>query len=162
MLKAVGFFCMAVCSGSFAIAQQAVSADKGGGNKTGSAVSLTTEKTNYTSSIGNSGAVTEGVNKAYEINVVNRLDPGYAITLECEVNPTPAADFLILKINREEIENMKYQLIDMNGKVIEEAFIGGVETSISLRSYKPKKYQLKVFDNSEEIKLFNIIKTKQP
>ena len=97
----------------------------------------------------------------FEIHVVTQLDPGKAITLECEAYPNPATDFLILKIHREQIENMKYQLIDLNGKVLEEAFIGDAETIISLKHYKPTNYFLKVMDNSTEVMIFKITKTNQ-
>jgi hypothetical protein len=101
----------------------------------------------------------EGVQQPYEIHVVTKLDPATAITLECEAFPNPATDYLILKIHREQIENMKYQLFDLNGKILEEAFIGDAETIISLKHYKPTQYFLKVLDNSTEIMTFKITKT---
>jgi hypothetical protein len=162
MLKVFGCLCIAVCSEAFTYAQQAISAAGGNGNGTGGTVGFTSGQTNYTSMNSSKGTVTEGVQQPFIIHVVTQLDPGKAITLECEAYPNPATDFLILKIHRDLLENMKYQLIDLNGKVLEEAFIGDAETTISLKHYNPTNYFLKVMDNSTEVMIFKITKTNQP
>ena len=162
MIRIFGCLCIAVSTGAFSYAQQAISAAGGNGTGAGGTGSFTTGQANYTSMVSNSGTVTEGVQQPFSIHVVTQLDPGKAITLDCEAYPNPATDFLILKIRRNQIENMKYQLIDLNGRVLEEAFIGDAETIISLKSYKPNNYFLKVLDNSAEIILFKITKTNQP
>ncbi len=162
MIRIFGCLCIAVSTGALSYAQQAISAAGGNGTGAGGTGSFTSGLVNYTSMVSNSGTVTEGVQQPFIIHVVTRLDPGKAITLEIEAYPNPATDFLILKIHRNQIENMKYQLIDLNGKVIEEAFIGDAETTISLRSYKPGNYFLKVLHNSAEVTIFKITKTNQP
>ncbi len=159
MIKLFGCLCMAFCSGAFSYAQQAISSAGGSGTGSGGTFSFTSGQTSYTSVVSNSGAIYEGVLQPYEIHVVTQLDPGMSITLECEAYPNPAADYLILKIHSGQIENMKYQLIDLNGKVLEEAFIGNAETSISLIQYKPNIYFLKVIDKSTEVMIFKITKT---
>ncbi len=128
----------------------------------GGTVSFVSGQTSYSSIVSSSGTVYEGVLQPFEIHVVTQLDPGKSITLECEAYPNPATDFLILKIHNDQIENMKYQLIDLNGKVLEEAFIGDAETNISLKHYKPTTYLLKVLDKSTEVMIFKITKTNQP
>lgn len=162
MLKIIGFLAMAVFSGAFSYAQQSLSAAGGNGTGSGGSVSFTSGQTNYTSLISNSGTVMEGVQLPFEIHVVTKLDPATEITLECEAYPNPATDYLILKIHREQFENIKYQLIDLNGKVLEESFIGDAETIISLKHYKPTNYFLKVMDNSTEVMTFKITKTDRP
>jgi len=135
MIKIFSSLCLAVWSGVFSYAQQAISSSHGNGIGAGAKVSFT---------------------------VVTQLDPARAITLECEAYPNPVTDFLILKVHRDQIENMKYQLIDLNGKVLEEAFIGDAETDISLEHYKPTNCFLKVIDNSIEVMTFKITKLNQP
>jgi hypothetical protein len=162
MIKIFGCLCIAVCSGAFSYAQQAISTAGGNGTGSGGTVSFTSGQTSYSSMGSNSGIVYEGVLQPFEIQVVTRLDPGKSITLECEAFPNPATDYLVLKIHSEQIENMKYQLIDLNGKVLEEAFIGDAETTISLKQYKPTNYFLKVIDKSTEVMIFKITKTNQP
>jgi hypothetical protein len=159
MLKLMGIMAIAVFSGASSFGQQAVSAAGGNGTGSGGTVSFTSGQTSYKSLASNSGTVVEGVQLPFEIHIVTKLDPATEITLECEAYPNPATDYLILKIHREQIENMKYQLIDLNGKVLEEAFIGDVETIISLKHYKPTNYFLKVLDNSTEVMTFKITKT---
>jgi hypothetical protein len=162
VIKKLGCLLIAVYFGAFSYSQQAVSSAGGNGAGSVGTVSFTSGQVSYSSMINNSGSVSEGVHQPFEIHVVTQLDPLKSITLECEAYPNPATDFLILKIHRDQIENMKYQLVDLNGKVLEEAFIGDVETSISLRQYKPTNYFLKVIDNSAEVMIFKITRTNQP
>jgi len=159
MLKFIGCIGIAISSAAFSNAQQTVSATGGNGTGSGGTVSYTSGQTSYKSLMNNSGTVTEGIQQPFEIQIVTKLNVPREITLECEAYPNPATDFLILKIFRDRIENLKYQLIDLNGKVLEEAFIGDVETTISLKHYKPTNYFLKVMDNSTEVMTFKITKT---
>jgi hypothetical protein len=161
MLKIIGCMGIAILSGAFSYAQQAMSTGGGNGAGSGGTVSFTSGQTNYSSLINSSGTVTEGIQQPFEIHAVTKPDPAREITLEWEDYPSPATDFLILKIHRDQVENMKYQLIDLTGKVLEEAFIGDPETTISLRHYKPPSYFLKVMDNSTEVMTFKITKTDQ-
>jgi hypothetical protein len=162
MVKIFVCLCIAACSGTFSYAQQAISSSGGNGIGSGGTVSFASGQSSYTSIVSNSGTVNEGVLQPFEIHIVTRLDADKSITLECEAYPNPATDFLILKIHKDQIENMKYQLIDLNGKVLEEAFIGNEETTISLKHYKPTTYLLKVLDKSTEVMIFKITKTNQP
>jgi hypothetical protein len=150
---------IAISGVTFSYAQQALSATGGNGTGSGGAISYTSGITNYTSLNSSSGKVAEGIQLPFEIQVVTNVDPARDITLECEAYPNPATDFLILKIHRDPIENMKYQLIDLKGKVLEEAYIGDTETIISLKHYKPMNYLLVVTDNSTEVMTFKITKT---
>jgi hypothetical protein len=159
MLKLMCILAFAVFSGTSSFGQQAVSTAGGNGTGSGGTVSFTSGQTSYKSLASNSGTVSEGVQLPFEIHVVTKLDPATEITLECEAFPNPASDYLILKIHRDQIENMKYQLIDLNGRLLEEAFIGDAETFISLKHYKPTNYFLKVLDNSTEVMTFKITKT---
>ncbi len=161
MLKILVCLALAVLGSAFSYAQQAVSAAGGNAKGSGGNVSFTSGQTSYTSLASNSGTVAEGVQMPFEIHIVTNLDPAREITLECEAYPNPASDYLILKIHREQIENMRYQLIDLNGKVLEEAFIGDAETIITLKHHKPTNYFLKILDNSAEVMTFKITKTSQ-
>jgi hypothetical protein len=162
MIKMFGCLFLIFCSGAFSSAQQAISSAGGSGTGSGGTVSFTSGQTSYSSIVSSSGSVNEGVLQPFEIQVVTQVDPGKAITLECDAYPNPATDFLILKIHSDQIDNMKYQLIDLNGKILEEAFIGDPETTISLKHYKPTTYLLKVLDKSTEVMIFKITKTNQP
>ena len=159
MLKIMGCIAIAVLSGAFCSAQQAVSSAGGNATGSGGTVSFTSGQTSYTALISGSGSVVEGVQQPFEIQVVTQLAPASEITLACEAYPNPTTDFLILKIHRDQIDNMSYRLIDLNGKLLEEAFIGDTETTISLKHYKSANYLLKVLDNSKEVMTFKITKT---
>jgi hypothetical protein len=161
MSRILGCLAIAVLSGAVSSAQQAVTAAGGDGAGSGGTVSYASGQTNYSSLNNSSGKVIEGVHQPFEIQVVTKLDPASEISLECEAFPNPAGDYLILKINREQIENMKYQLIDLKERILEEAFIGDSEITISMKHYRPTGYFLKVLDNSKEVMIFKITKTNQ-
>jgi hypothetical protein len=162
MLKVIACLCLGACIGAHSFAQQAASASGGHDTGLGSTVSPTSGQPENSSYIGNAPTKSEGVDKSLEIQTVSQQNPENDISLESEASLYPASDFLLLKVNRDEIENMKYQLSDLNGKVLEEAFIGDIETNISLKPYRPNHYLLMVTDNSVEIVTFKISKIKKP
>jgi len=154
----MGCLFFAVSWGAFCYAQQAISTAGGEAAGAGGIVSFTVGQTPYISLMSSSGSVIQGVQQPFEIYDVTNLNPNKEITLVCEVYPNPATDFLILKVLRNRFENLSYQLIDMDGKILEEKPIGEVETSISLQHYLIASYFLKVTYNTKEIKTFKIIK----
>ncbi len=158
MKKIVGCILLAVSGGALSFAQQAISSAGGEASGAGGTVSFTVGQPEYTSLKGNSGSVMQGVQLPYEIQVITGLEINKDILLECEAYPNPATDFLILKVQRDKIDNLSYRLFDINGKLLEEKPIGDAETNISLRRYPSAAYFLKVINNSKEIKIFKITK----
>jgi hypothetical protein len=160
MLRIIGFLCIVLGNAAFAYAQQAVSAT--GGNNAGTVIPGVSEgHPDYSSNIRNSGAEEERIPEPLEILVMNRPEPAGDISLSYEISLNPATAILILTIQRDKFENIKYQLLDRNGKVFEEAFVGDVETSISLKPYRTTDYFLKVFENSQEVMIFKIANTSK-
>jgi len=142
----------------FANAQEAESA--AGGDITGSSgsVSYTLGQVVYTSINGSAGIITQGVQQPFEILVVNGIKEAEDINLKCSVFPNPANEFLNLRVESYTLENLSFQLYDMNGKLLENKKIEGIETSISMKNLVPATYILKVIDDNKEIKIFKIIK----
>jgi hypothetical protein len=158
MKKIVGCIIIAIYGVTFCYAQQAMSTAGGEAAGANGSVSFTVGQTNYNTFLSSSGSVMQGVQQPFDIYVVADLDPNNEITLICEAYPNPATDFLILKVIRNPLENLNYQLIDMNGKLLEEKSIEEAETNISLQHYQPATYFLKVTSNIKEIKTFKITK----
>jgi hypothetical protein len=150
-----------IFGGAFCNAQKAISTAGGKATGAGGTVSFTVGQTNYITLISNSGILIQGIQQPFEILVVTGIESNKEITLECIAYPNPATDFLTLRIQRERIENLSYQLMDINGKILEIKNIENVETNISLNDYQPAAYFLKVIENTKEVKTFKIIKSNQ-
>ncbi len=72
--------------------------------------------------------------------------------------PNPAKDFVILKINKDKLLNLKYLLYDMQGRLIKTEHIVSKETNIPFNFYIPSTYYFKIIDKQMEVKTFKIIK----
>lgn len=131
-----------------------------GGNASGSggSVSYTIGQIVYTKNNGTNGSVAQGVQQPYEISVVTGIEEALGISLEIMVYPNPATDFVKLKIENYEVQNLKYQLYDINGSLLQDNKIVGNETNIVMSYYMSATYFLKVTDNNKVVKTFKIIK----
>jgi hypothetical protein len=131
-----------------------------GGNASGSggSVSYTVGQIVYTSNANSSGSVAQGVQQPYEISVITAIEDAKDISLEIMVYPNPATDFIMLKIENYEVQNLRYQLFDINARLLQDNKIVGNETSIAMTNYMSATYFLKVTDNNKVIKTFKIIK----
>ena len=158
MKKIISFLFIAVFWGAFCYAQQAISTAGGEATGAGGIVSFTVGQTPSVSLMSSLGSVIPGIQQPFEIYDVTNLNSNKEITLVCEVYPNPATDFLNLKVQHNRFENLSYQLIDLDGKILEERPIKEVETSISLQHYLFTTYFLRVTYNTKEIKTFKIIK----
>ena len=138
------------------LAQQTVSS--GGGNATGNGtVSYTVGQVIYTTNT-NIGSVTQGVQQPYEVSVITGLKESKDISLEIVVYPNPAKDFIKLKIENFEVENLKFQMYDINGSLLQDNEVIGRETNISMQDLFPATYFLRIVQGNKEIRTFKIIK----
>ncbi len=87
---------------------------------------------------------------ATEIFTVN--SDSYLIT----VFPNPAENIINIKINTP--ENLQYQFLDINGKILKEATITNVNTEIKVNNLPVSLYFLKIYNNNRIIKTYKIIK----
>ena len=80
------------------------------------------------------------------------------IKLNCEAYPNLTRGQLTLTIENATIENPTYIIYDDLGKVLVNKRTEGSETTINLSNYPNAKYFLKVNNNNQELKTFQIIK----
>ena len=152
---------IAFCMFGFVIAVQAQNVIPGtGGNATGTGgtLSYTIGQIAYSVNTGTNGSVAQGVQQPFEISVITGIEEAEDITLEFSVYPNPANSFVILKIENYEVENLRFQLYDISGKLLQNKKIVDKETIISLETHLPATYFLKVTDKNKELKVFKIIK----
>lgn len=138
-------------------AQNSVVASGGEASGSGGAVSYTIGQVFYNSNSGSSGTVTEGVQQPAEIFVITGVTKT-DVKLKVSVFPNPAKLFVILKVDDEKIEKFRYQLYDVDGKLLQTKKITESETSIDISMLKSSVYFLKVINGNREEKSFKIIK----
>jgi len=139
-------------------AQEAVPASGGNASGGGGTVNYTVGQVVYTTNTGTNGSSAQGVQQPYEISVVTGIKEALGISIEIVIYPNPATDFVKLKIENYEVQNLRYQLYDINGSLLQNNKVEGNETNIIMSNYVSATYFLKVTDNNKVVKTFKIIK----
>ncbi len=139
-------------------AQEAVISSGGDGSGSGGSVSYSVGAVVYTTNTGTSGSVAQGVQHPYEIYVVTGIEEVQGIDLEISAYPNPVTDYLILKVDDENLIGATYLLYNLEGRLLENNELVNNETHIYMNKLKPATYFLKVFNNNKEIKTFKIVK----
>jgi Secretion system C-terminal sorting domain len=131
-----------------------------GGNVSGSGgtVSYSVGQVVYTTLTGTGGSVQQGVQQAYEIATLSIFEETSGIILNYSVYPNPAIDYLILKVENYDKENLAFQLFDVNGKLLDSKILTESETIIDMNNHVPSIYFLKIIDSQKDLKTFKIIK----
>lgn len=144
--------------GSFSIsAQQSTNTGGGEANGSGGSSSFTVGQTDYSTSNGTSGSVSEGVQQAYVISDTNISVKQVTLAIKLIAYPNPTSDILTLEIDKK-MDNVSYQVLDINGKVISEGKVTELKTEIVAKSMSSGTYFLYVKQKNETIKTFKIIK----
>jgi hypothetical protein len=131
-----------------------------GGNASGAGnASYTIGQIAYTSVSNTTGKIEQGIQNSYSItnNTTTRdiKDP----SVSCVVYPNPTTGVVSLKMNTNSNNNdVFYQLMDLNGKLLEKKRIDSNETIVDLQQYVSQGYLLTVFVNMTEINTYKIIK----
>ena len=131
-----------------------------GGNATGSggSSSYSVGQITYTSQTGSGGIITLGVQQPYEIVTLGN-DDFTEINLLISAYPNPATDMLNLVVNDDKWNNLSYQLLDINSKIVSNLQkITVSETSFSMQKLQQGIYFLLVNEDNKTIKTFKIIK----
>ena len=139
-------------------AQSTFSASGGNDTGAGGKASFSIGQVVYTTNTGMNGSAAQGVQQPYEISVITSIEEAKDISVEMVVYPNPATDFVKLKIASYQVQNLRYQLYDINGTLLQDNKIEGQETNISMQTLFSSTYFLKVTDNNKVIKTFKIIK----
>lgn len=138
-------------------AQTSTNAIGGDISGNGGSVSYSVGQVVYSTEIGATGYVVEGVQQPYEISVVNGIDVE-EINLSVSAYPNPTNDYLQLKVESEKFKELSYQLYDTNGKLLQSEKITNDKTTIVMSNLVPAIYFIKVIQENKELKTFKIIK----
>ena len=142
--------------GLTAQAQQATLSS--GGMATGSgSVAYSIGQIAYTTATNASGSITQGVQQQIEIYTLG-VDDFVNISLIMKAYPNPTQGDLTLEITDLKLENLTFQLIDLQGRSIENRKIANTNETIKMENLPSATYFLKVTNNNKEVKSFKIIK----
>ena len=137
-------------------AQEIQTASGGEATGIGGTVSYSVGQVVFTS-IGSNSEITQGVQQPYEIYITTGLDQN-SINLELNVYPNPTTNYLTLKVDGEKLENLYYQLINSQGKIIHNNKINSNSTIINFADQPKAIYLLTITKNNNTIKTYKIIK----
>ena len=110
----------------------------------------------YTASENTSGSETQGLQHTYHVLVLGAQSP--AVAFSAIAYPNPTEHLIHLDIDKEDWENLSYQLLDLNGRVIEERPILLRQSTIDMSKLKSAVYLLRLTDGYQEVKSFKITK----
>jgi len=148
--------CLLGWGASSSFAQQGTVSAGGTASGTGGTVTYTVGETNYINTTGSGGTITQGLQQPLEIYLSSIGE----ITLPVEVSlfPNPTNEYVVLSVAAGDVNDLSYQLYDMQGKLLEGNKLNDTHTNIAMTNYASATYFIKVLNSKNESKEFKIIK----
>ena len=127
-----------------------------GGNAsgTGGTASYSVGQVVYTTNANTTGSVSQGLQQAYEIYALGVSE--IAMDISLTVYPNPTTDKLNLKVDN--AEGLRYELYDLQGRLIEGGNVSTTTTTINTGSLPSATYLVKVITAKNLVKTFKVIK----
>jgi hypothetical protein len=138
-------------------AQDAVTSAGADVSGSGGSASYSLGQVCYTSNSGKSGIIGQGVQQPYDV-IITDINVHPNITLLVSVYPNPSIAFINLKIEKLDLQNLSFELFDVQGGLLLNKKITSSETSIRMDDFAAGNYFLKISDNQTELKIFKITK----
>ncbi|MCK5136898.1 MAG: T9SS type A sorting domain-containing protein [Bacteroidales bacterium] len=140
-------------------AQEAISTTGGEATGSGGTVSYTVGQLVYTAHTGTNGnSIAEGAQHPFEIFVETGIEEVKGINLFVSVYPNPATDFILLSVENYNLDHLRYQLFDSNGKLLKSKKAVCNKTHINMNNLIPGNYFINIIDDGSIIKSFKIVK----
>lgn len=142
--------------GSTGYTQEAVTASGKDASGSGGIVNYSIGQIAYSFTSGTNGSINQGVQQPYEIISIGVKET--ALTISLSVYPNPITNSLTLEIENFNTENLTYQLIDIQGKLLESNTITSKQTQLSTTALPPAIYFIHIIKENKRIESFKIIK----
>lgn len=139
-----------------ATAQQTTATAGGEATGTGGTQSYTIGQVVYTTNIGSNGSARQGVQQTYDITI--GITDNKEVQLTCAVYPNPTAEVLNLNVGNTKLDNLVFELYDIQGKLLQKQKVQSITTIINMEQYEDANYLLTVTDSNRLIQSFKIIK----
>jgi hypothetical protein len=159
-MKKTTAFLFAVFVSLSSFCQESTIAAGGDATGAGGSSSYTVGQVLYTTATGTNGSVAQGVQQPYEISIITGVKET-TINLEMNVYPNPTTNYLQLKVDASTSlsnQQLSYQLIDLQGKVIANKKVTASNTILKMEALPKAIYFLKVTKGNQIIKTFKVIK----
>jgi hypothetical protein len=133
-----------------------------GNNASGTtgSISYSIGQVNYVSSSNSNAFINQGVQQPFEIITILGTSAFEDINDAIITYPNPVVYNLNLEINNISLNGLRYELYDINGKILGYEKVKNIKNNIEMLNYPVGIYFLKVLKNRNEIKSFKIIKNK--
>lgn len=142
------------CIGAFAQPHDVISASGASFNNSSGYISFTIGECITKTLTSSSAILTQGFHQGFPktpgVPVVNFPE------IEISVFPNPVNDLLILQVG--DHQGFHYMLYDVVGGLVERGLVLDERTEIDFSALSPAVYILRVTDNKEEVRLFQIVK----
>lgn len=135
---------------------QVLSASGGDATGSGGSFAYSLGQIVYTTSIGTTGSVAQGVEQAYEIFSVGIQEKTLNISLS--IFPNPTSDFLTLKVEDYNNEILRFDILDEQGKLILSEQITNQNTPFVMTDLASGPYFINIIQANKIIQNFKIIK----
>jgi hypothetical protein len=157
LLKKSIFLASILLVAQLAQSQETIPASGGEATGSGGSANYTVGQVFYTTYTGTTGAVSQGVQQAFDFQTLSNLALT-SVNLTAVTYPNPTKDFIILKITDRALNNLRYTLFDVNGKAIASGSITESSTQVQLKHLAIGAYVLKVSQKNKSLKTFKILK----
>lgn len=124
----------------------------------GGSISYTIGQMTYTAHSGLTGTLNQGVQQPYEITVFSNLSETNPFTLEVTFFPNPVKDQLTLKLNDNNLSNLRYFIADVNGSHLASADVNSQVTLINMGEFPPAVYFITIKAGETTVTSFKILK----
>jgi hypothetical protein len=138
-------------------AQETIPASGGNATGSGGSSSYSVGQLVYTTNTDTGGTVSQGVQQSFELLTLSNPELT-TVNVTAITYPNPTSDYVVLKITENALDNLSYNLIDINGKTISNGSVTNGDTQINMQQLEMGMYILKVNQNNQELKTFKIIK----
>lgn len=101
-------------------------------------------------------SVAQGIQHAYDVEVLSSVEVN--IEIDLVVYPNPTTDVLNLKIESPNDQSISYQLVDLQGKLILNDVVTEETTQLNMTTLETSSYILNVIQKGQLIKSFRIVK----
>lgn len=147
-----------LCLGATVSAQQVTSSSGGDASGSGGSIAYSVGQVVYLYTNSTTGSVAEGVEQPYEISIVTSVNEYVKKDIGLTVYPNPTTNLIKLKVESSNIDNLSFQLYDLQGKLLETQKINSANTLINVENFPNATYFVKVLRNNKEVETFKIIK----
>jgi hypothetical protein len=155
MTKTIFVICCLLGLGTVLFAQKGTVSTGGTATGAGGSVTYTIGETNYITATG-AGQVTQGLQQPYEIFTI--IATANELNVNLSLYPNPTTENVVIRVEGSSVENLRYELYDIDGRLLATSKMESNETSILMRDLASATYFVKVINEKNESKNFKINK----